>query len=76
MPQTILRALLDTVEKGVVVTDREGRLLMVNAVAGNTWPATPRTRFYRLTFFRNCCLLIRAKSLVASIVAKTNRTGR
>ncbi|MGB8321467.1 MAG: PAS domain-containing sensor histidine kinase [Candidatus Acidiferrum sp.] len=33
VPADYVRALLDTVEKGVVVTDREGRLLMVNAVA-------------------------------------------
>ena len=32
-PLDYVRALLDTVEKGVLVTDREGRLLMINASA-------------------------------------------
>jgi len=33
LPVDYVRALLDTVDKGVVVTDREGRLLMINALA-------------------------------------------
>src|SRR5579862_9372381 len=32
-PVDHVRALLDTVQKGVVVTDREGRVLMVNSLA-------------------------------------------
>jgi signal transduction histidine kinase len=56
-PVDHVRALLDTVQKGVVVTDREGRVLMVNTLARKHLASYGKDEMLPVNIFRELLLV-------------------